>query len=613
MNRETIIVTGGSGLIGAALCHRLAGLYNIVAFDRAGPPDPPTSAVAISVDLTSEDSVRHGLERVREMFGNRIASVIHLAAFYDFSGEPSPLYDEVTVQGTRRLLRLLQSFEVEQFQFSSTLLVHAPTQPGRTINEDSPLEPKWEYPRSKVETEEVIARERGNIPALLLRIGGVYDEEGHSIPITQQMQRIHERQMVSHVYPGDLGHGQAFVHLDDVVEAIVAGLERRATLPAFLPLLIAEPQVMGYGELQTVFGRLIHGEEWTTREIPKALAKSGAWLQEKMPLGEKPFIKPWMIDLADDHFEVDIARARKFLGWEPRHTLRQTLPRMARSLKRSPLEFYEENGLNAPVRLLEQAPAAFWGLQANLFLAAWLISSPFTFGLPDPRLIWNDVVCGATVMLASLIGLRTRSPWPRWWQATVGLWLTLAPIVFWAPSAAVYNNDSLIGTLMFVFAAALPHWWIDRPSRSPSTPPGWSYNPSSWAQRLPIVGLALLGFFIARYMAAYQLEHTESVWDPFFGDGTRRILESEVSQKFPVSDAGLGAWSYLVDAMAGVLGGVLTLAPDAVAGSAFRSLHHPARGHEHRADHVAADLGWGVVLALPDHGHHHVMHGGPGR
>ncbi len=25
-------------------------------------------------------------------------------------------------------------------------------------------------------------------------------------------------------------------------------------------------------------------------------------------------------------------------------------------------------------------------------------------------------------------------------------------------------------------------------------PPGWSYNPSTWAQRLPIVGLALIGF-----------------------------------------------------------------------------------------------------------------------
>jgi hypothetical protein len=30
-----------------------------------------------------------------------------------------------------------------------------------------------------------------------------------------------------------------------------------------------------------------------------------------------------------------------------------------------------------------------------------------------------------------------------------------------------------------------------------STPPGWSYNPSSWSERLPLVGLALVGFAIA--------------------------------------------------------------------------------------------------------------------
>ena len=38
---------------------------------------------------------------------------------------------------------------------------------------------------------------------------------------------------------------------------------------------------------------------------------------------------------------------------------------------------------------------------------------------------------------------------------------------------------------------------------------------------LPIVILALVGLFVSRYLAAFQLGHTESVWDPFFGDGTR--------------------------------------------------------------------------------------------
>jgi hypothetical protein len=34
------------------------------------------------------------------------------------------------------------------------------------------------------------------------------------------------------------------------------------------------------------------------------------------------------------------------------------------------------------------------------------------------------------------------------------------------------------------------------------TPPGWGYDPSSWSQRLPIVGLSLVGVAGAGYLAA---------------------------------------------------------------------------------------------------------------
>jgi hypothetical protein len=98
-----------------------------------------------------------------------------------------------------------------------------------------------------------------------------------------------------------------------------------------------------------------------------------------------------------------------------------------------------------------------------------------------------------------------------------------------------------------------------RPS-DPETPPGWDYNPASWSQRLPIVGLALLGFAIALYLSLYQWRVIGHVFEPFFGDDSRRILrESSVSrltEKYiGIPDAFLGALSYLADALAGVIGG----------------------------------------------------------
>ena len=95
-------------------------------------------------------------------------------------------------------------------------------------------------------------------------------------------------------------------------------MEKRHELPPDTTLLIGEPETLSYDDLQRAFARLIHGEEWETRQIPKAIAKTGAWVLDNMPLVEEPFIKPWMVDLADDHYALDISRARKTLGWEPR-------------------------------------------------------------------------------------------------------------------------------------------------------------------------------------------------------------------------------------------------------------------------------------------------------
>lgn len=87
-------------------------------------------------------------------------------------------------------------------------------------------------------------------------------------------------------------------------------------------------------------------------------------------------------------------------------------------------------------------------------------------------------------------------------------------------------------------------------------PPGWDYNPSTWPQRLPIVFLALIGTGIAGYLAAYQARWISTVWEPFFGDGSRVVLNSPASRILPISDAAIGTIGYLADAITGVFGGI---------------------------------------------------------
>jgi hypothetical protein len=201
-----------------------------------------------------------------------------------------------------------------------------------------------------------------------------------------------------------------------------------------------------------------------------------------------------------------------------------------------------------------------WRDFVNIILGIWLISNAFTFGHDETSLFWSDLGAGAVIVVLSALTLSPRFDLARWGLCLAGIWLLFAPLVFWTRSAATYANDTLVGSLVIAFSVLIPMM----PSRAhhdvmmmpgPDTPPGWSYNPSDWVQRGPIIAMALIGFFISRYLAAYQLGHIAYPWDPFFGDGTRRVLESEVSKAWPVSDAGLGAVAYMFEALSGFMGG----------------------------------------------------------
>jgi len=345
-DRGVILVTGSCGRIGAAIVKKLGGQFRMVGFELLKAFYASANEELVPCDISSDESVHQALTHIRNFYGNRITAVIHLAAYYSFSQEHLDLYDKITVEGTRRLLRGLQNFEVEQFIFSSTMLVHAPCKPGQKINEEWPIDPKWAYPISKVKTERVIHEERGKIPALILRISGVYDDECHSIPIANQIQRIYENQMNAHLFSGDLTHGSSFMHMDDLVDAIAQGVALRKELPSELTLLLGESSALSYEYLQNKISHLLFGKNIKTYSLPKPIAKFGAWVETHTPLIEHPFIQPWMIDRADDHFDLDISKAKEMLKWSPNHSLDATLPTMINQLKADPIAWYHKNGLH---------------------------------------------------------------------------------------------------------------------------------------------------------------------------------------------------------------------------------------------------------------------------
>lgn len=570
VRKETIIITGSNGFIGRAIIKRLCPTFNIIGFDQKIPEESLIPA-NYEVDISSSESISKALEQVRGKFGSEIASVIHLAAYYSFKEEESPEYEKITVKGSQQLLHLLKEFDVKQFIFSSTMLVHKPVELGEKINEDSPVIPSWAYPKSKVEAEKILKREHEKIPLVTLRIAGVYDDLCHSIPIANQIMRIYEKHLSGRLYPGNSAKGQTFLHLDDLVDAIEKIIHKRKSLPLKVDFILGESEALSYAELQHMIAMLVYGRHWDILKIPQWFAKLGSWFQHHTPFIRKPFIMPWMIDFTSDHYALDISRAEKLIDWKPKHQLKKTLPLMVEVLKKDPLLFYKENKLEEPstlARLFGRLPGEDKGFEVpsynyhsqlnalntmNIFWGLWLIFDSVTHQTSS-AMMTSSIISGLLVVINSTLALWFLWQWPRWLSSLIGVWILLAPLVFWTTSAADYSSANLIGFLIILSGAFQPAKLHFPAPYNVDNPHEWNYNPSAWSQRIPIITLAFFGFVIARYMAAFQLGHVSSAWDPFFGGQTETILRSDVSKAFPVSDAGLGAFSYLLDAASGLIG-----------------------------------------------------------
>lgn len=314
---------------------------------------------------------------------------------------------------------------------------------------------------------------------------------------------------------------------------------------------------------------------------------------------------------------MDIRRAREWIDWSPRRSLRHCLPVIVEKLKADPFAWYKENRLNAarvshdkietadskavnpgPVEAREHMREheksmtrmhfeMLWVHFGAMLLGLWLAASPFAFGTfgeyqfsdtvlrvtaergiweADTRNLltaWNDVIVGLLIMVFAALSLSRRGGLAQWANAALGVWLLFAPIVFWTPSAAVYVNDTFVGAFLIAFTILIPTMpgMSAESMMDPSeVPPGWTYSPSTYLQRIPIIALGIVGFVLARILAAYQLGHVDSVWEPFFpGDagrnGSEFIITSDVSKAWPVADGGLGAITYMFEVLMGIMGG----------------------------------------------------------
>lgn len=216
--REPILVTGASGLIGRALVERLQSAGRpVLAVDRVPPVDPAGYEVTIA-ELTD-------VHRVNALVAAGVDGIIHCGGI---SGpmvgrdHPAGLVG-VNVGGTVNLLEAARLFGIPRFVFCSSIVAYGATPAQQCpVDESAPLTATDVYGASKAAADLLVrayAAQHG-IDARIGRIGWVYGPRRRTPGVVDRLLRS-ALQGVPVTLDHDGSYPLQLVHVDDVAAALL--------------------------------------------------------------------------------------------------------------------------------------------------------------------------------------------------------------------------------------------------------------------------------------------------------------------------------------------------------------------------------------------------------
>ena len=298
-----VLVTGGAGFIGSHLVDRLVnGGYDVKVIDNLS-----TGKVANihghlesgKVDFVKGDIKDAAL--VKKCVYD-VDVVVHLAAMTSvpFSvSNPNFTYD-TNVAGTLNLLISCAEEKVGKFVFISSCAVYGEPE-CLPVNETCPTSPISPYAESKLAAEHFCLgfHEKQLLKSVVLRLFNVYGSRqgvnDYSGVITRFIDR--SRQGLPLIIYGDGSQTRDFVHVCDVVEAVLSSLENSD----------AEGEVFNIGS----------GAPISVLELAKAVLDLTGLNLEIL------YDEPRLGDIKYSY--ADISKAEKLLGYRPRLSLRDGL------------------------------------------------------------------------------------------------------------------------------------------------------------------------------------------------------------------------------------------------------------------------------------------------
>jgi nucleoside-diphosphate-sugar epimerase len=323
-----VLVTGATGYLGRNLIPSLIESgHDVTAFVRTtsnieGLPEDVRVSEGDVLDFASLESVVQGMD-----------AVIHLAAYFDFYPKDTDLMYRVNVEGVQNTLNACVGTSVQRFIYCSSAEAIGPVKypPG---NEDTELNPSFDYSKSKVQAEQAIRgiTEDTGLAHVILRPTGIIGE-GEFYVAFEAIQAVNEGDIP--FIPGDGEKVIMFTYIDDVVSGFVAALSSQSAINR--TIILCPDEGLTYNALFEFFGECL-GVNPPKRHIPASLAKLGIGLLSPIKnRGKTTFM--WhmqSVQSMDEHRWYTNERARKLLGWEPQVTLTDAIKRV--------IDWYHEHG-----------------------------------------------------------------------------------------------------------------------------------------------------------------------------------------------------------------------------------------------------------------------------
>jgi len=344
-----IVVTGASGFLGRLLVGLLRRRHRVLALDRRALAD---SAMAghpnvewYQVDLCDREAVEDTMACIAAGGGAQV--LLHLAAYYDFSGEEHPEYQRTNVDALRILLDAARRLSLEHFVLASSVAACPFSRPGHPITETTPPDGDHIYARTKATGERMLADYTGSFTPLIVRLAALFSDWCEYPPLQVLLDTWLSGRWDARILAGRGASAIPYLHVRDAAFFMLRLLERRHQLTPLEVLIAGEDGAVSHLELHRAATAYAQGRARSAIHIPRPLCRPGIWLRDLAgrALGSRPFERTWMADYIDRRMEIDASRTRQRLGWSPteRLGLLERLPFLIEHRRDNPMEWYRRN------------------------------------------------------------------------------------------------------------------------------------------------------------------------------------------------------------------------------------------------------------------------------